>query len=467
MAPPSPKAYARSGVLSFPFIPPRGSILRLWRAPFPRAYSWSGVLSFPFIPPRGSILRLWRGKLVHRDFLFGDKSNYILVGIRRAGKSYLLYQDIQTRLNKGELSAQDILYINFEDERLSPLKAEELGIILDSYMELYPGKQPFVYLDEIQNIEGWEKFARRLADSQYRVMITGSNAKMLGKEMYSTLGGRYIPKEIFPFSFAEYLTYHQVEPGENWEYNQQIKSIISNYFDSYFYEGGIAESFEQPDKREYLNALYQKILIGDIVEKNSIRNSRIFRFLAKKLADSVMQPSSLTRLQHMVKSTGDTISLPALKDYLEYMQDAYLFFPIPNLVSPMTEQATLQKRYVADNGILNLFLFQGETKLLENMVAIELNRRFRNTTEETLLYYFNKNVEIDFCVPSAQLAIQVSYNLNDEATYEREVGGLIKFLKAFPGYHGYIITRDYQTQIMADGYTIEVVPIWKWLLQDN
>ena len=405
-------------------------------------------------------------QIVPRDYEFEENGNYVLVGLRRAGKSTLLYKIVLDLVAAG-VDWEQIIYINFEDERLSSLKAEELGTILDSYMELYPGKQPFVYLDEIQNIEGWEKFARRLADSQYRVMITGSNAKMLGKEMYSTLGGRYIPKEIFPFSFAEYLTYHQVEPGENWEYNQQIKSIISNYFDSYFYEGGIAESFEQPDKREYLNALYQKILIGDIVERNSIRNSRIFRFLAKKLADSVMQPSSLTRLQHMVKSTGDTISLPALKDYLEYMQDAYLFFPIPNLVSPMTEQATLQKRYVADNGILNLFLFQGETKLLENMVAIELNRRFRNTTEETLLYYFNKNVEIDFCVPSAQLAIQVSYNLNDEATYEREVGGLIKFLKAFPGYHGYIITRDYQTQIKADGYTIEVVPIWKWLLQDN
>ena len=404
--------------------------------------------------------------IVPRRYHLDPQGNYVITGLRRSGKSTLLYKVARDLVRDGAAWNQ-IIYINFEDERLSSLKAEELGTILDSYMELYPGKQPFVYLDEIQNIEGWEKFARRLADSQYRVMITGSNAKMLGKEMYSTLGGRYIPKEIFPFSFAEYLTYHQVEPGENWEYNQQIKSIVSNYFDSYFYEGGIAESFEQPDKREYLNALYQKILIGDIVERNSIRNSRIFRFLAKKLADSVMQPSSLTRLQHMVKSTGDTISLPALKDYLEYMQDAYLFFPIPNLVSPMTEQATLQKRYVADNGILNLFLFQGETKLLENMVAIELNRRFRNTTEETLLYYFNKNVEIDFCVPSAQLAIQVSYNLNDEATYEREVGGLIKFLKAFPGYHGYIITRDYQTQIKADGYTIEVVPIWKWLLQDN
>ena len=404
-------------------------------------------------------------KIVPRELPSDDFTCRVFVGVRRAGKSFMLYQKIQQLLALGH-SWDEMLYLNFEDDRLTQFDSSDFELILEAHAEMY-GKRPMLFLDEIQNIEGWEKFARRLADSQYRVMITGSNAKMLGKEMYSTLGGRYIPKEIFPFSFAEYLTYHQVEPGENWEYNQQIKSIISNYFDSYFYEGGIAESFEQPDKREYLNALYQKILIGDIVEKNSIRNSRIFRFLAKKLADSVMQPSSLTRLQHMVKSTGDTISLPALKDYLEYMKDAYLFFPIPNLVSPMTEQATLQKRYVADNGILNLFLFQGETKLLENMVAIELNRRFRNTTEETLLYYFNKNVEIDFCVPSAQLGIQVSYNLNDEATYEREVGGLIKFLKAFPGYHGYIITRDYQTQIKADGYTIEVVPIWKWLLQDN
>lgn len=403
-------------------------------------------------------------KLTHRDFLFGRKSNYILVGLRRAGKSYLLYQDIQDRIKDGEISAQDLLFINFEDERLSSLKAEELGILLDCYMELYPGKQPLVYLDEIQNVEGWEKFARRLADSQYRVMITGSNAKMLGREMYSTLGGRYTPREIFPFSFAEYLTYHHVDLDRNWEYNQQTKALVAKLFDRYFYEGGIAESFDQPDKREYLNALYQKILIGDIVERNSIRNSRVFRFLAKKLADSVMQSSSLTRLQHLVKSTGDTISLPVLKDYLGYMQDAYLFFPIPNLVSPLTEQATLQKRYVADNGILNLFLFQGETKLLENMVAVELNRRYRNTPEETLLYYYNKNMEIDFCVPSEQLAIQVAYNLNDDATYEREVEGLLKFLKAYSGYRGYIITRDYQATIEESGSTIEVLPIWQWLL---
>lgn len=404
-------------------------------------------------------------ELTHRKIKFGDKANYVLVGLRRAGKSYLLYQDIQTRINEGKATVQNILYINFEDERLSYMKAEELGVILDSYMELYPNQQPLIYLDEIQNIDGWEKFARRLADSKYRVMITGSNAKMLSKEIASTLGGRYIPREIFPFSFKEYLAYHRIAIDNNWEYNQQTMSLVAKSFNTYFYEGGIAESFEQPDKREYLNALYQKILIGDIVERNCIRNTRVFRFLAKKLADSVMQPSSQTRLQHLVKSTGDTISLPVLKDYLEYMQDAYLFFPIPNLASPITEQSTIQKRYVADNGILSLFLFQGETKLLENIVAIELNRRYRNTEEETLLYYYNRNIEIDFCVPTEKIAIQVAYNLNDDTTYEREVGGLQKYLKAFPEYKGYIITRDYEKKITIEDEEIEVIPVWKWLLQ--
>ena len=403
-------------------------------------------------------------QLTHRNIPFGSKTNYVLVGLRRAGKSYLLYQDIQTLINNGKATAEDCLYINFEDERLSGIKSEELGIILDSYSELYPEKKPLIYLDEIQNIEGWEKFARRLADSKYRVMITGSNAKMLGKEIATTLGGRYIPREIIPFSFKEYLAYHQVELSHNWEFSQKKKAQIYKLFNAYFYEGGIAESFEQPDKREYLNALYQKILVGDIVERNSIRNPRVFRFLAKKLADSVMQPSSLNRLQHMVKSTGDSISLPALKDYLEYMQEAYLFFSIPNLASPMTEQATIQKRYVADNGILNLFLFQGETKLLENIVAIELNHRYRNTSEETLLYYYNRNCEIDFCIPSEKIAIQVSYNLNDETTYEREIGSLRKFLKTFPEYQGYIITRDEESEITLYDKKIHIIPVWKWLL---
>lgn len=404
-------------------------------------------------------------RLVRRDMTFDKQANYVLVGLRRAGKSFLIYQDIQTMINEGGVPTDHIVYINFEDERLMYMKAENLDSILEAYRELYPGIKPYIYLDEIQNIEGWEKFARRLADSKYRVMITGSNAKMLSKDIASTLGGRYISREIFPFSFREYLDFQQVTPGRNWEYHPTICANIANCFNTYFSQGGIAESFNQTDKREYLHSLYQKILIGDIVERNKIRNPRMFRFLARKLADNVMQPLSISRLQHIVKSTGDNISIPALKDYLGYMEDAYLFFPIPNLASSLSEQTTIQKRYIADNGILNLFLYNGETKLLENLVAIELNRRFRNTQEETKLYYYNKNIEIDFCVPSTQMAIQTTYTLSNDATYEREIGALAKFLKVFPGYRGYVITRDEERNIDIDGHTIKVMPVWKWLLE--
>lgn len=404
-------------------------------------------------------------KIVHRDQTFGDATNYVLVGLRRAGKSYTLYQDIQDRIASKKSKIEDILYINFEDERLNSIKVEELQLLIDCYKELYPNHTPIIYLDEIQIIDGWEKFARRLADSQYRVMITGSNAKMLSSEIASALGGRYITREIFPFSFKEYLLYKGVTLDQNWQFHPQLKAQIAKLFDSYLHEGGIAESFDQPDKRDYLNALYQKILLGDIVIRNNIRNTRVFRFLAKKLACSVMQPLSLSRIQHMIKSTGDNISLPVLKDYIEYMRDAYLLFNIPNLANSLAEQNSIQKRYVADNGILNLFLYKGETSLLENLVAVELNRRYRNTQEDTRLYYYNRNIEVDFCIPQEQTAIQVSYNMDDAATQDREIGALKKFLQVFPDYSGIVITRDSEGEItISDDKTIKVMPIWKWLL---
>lgn len=403
--------------------------------------------------------------LTPRDMSFGEDTNYVLVGLRRAGKSYLLYQDIQARLKRGKSALEDILFFNFEDERLDFADASELGIILDSYQELYPDRKPVIYLDEIQVVEGWEKFARRLADSGYRVMITGSNAKMLSAEIAGKLGGRYIPRDVFPFSFSEYLKFNGLDLPNNWEATPSFLAAASRHFNDFFYDGGIAESFKSPDKREYLNSLYQKILLGDIVQRHGIRNPRVLRLLAKKLADSVMQPSTLSRLMHIIKSSGDSISLPVLKDYLEYMQDAYLFFAVPNLASPLNERATTQKRYLADQGLLNLFLFKGETKLLENIVAIDLNRRFHNTEDETLLYYYSRNAEVDFIVPSEKLAIQVAFSLTDTATAERETGGLTKFLQTNPEYHGVIVTRDSEQHLDQDGFTIDVVSVWKWLLR--
>ena len=130
----------------------------------------------------------------------------------------------------------------------------------------------------------------------------------------------------------------------------------------------------------------------------------------------------------------------------------------------MTEQQTLVKRYFADNGILNNFFINGETKLLENVVAVHLNKQYHNTQEELRLFYYHKNAEVDFCIPEAELAIQVSYSIDDITTYEREVGGIVKFLKAYKNYRGIIITWDTERTITETGITVEVMPVWKWLL---
>ena len=409
-------------------------------------------------------LQLGKIELSPRPAGFDEKSCYVLVGIRRAGKSYTLYQDIQSKMASGKANADDFLYVNFEDERIAPIHADELGLLLEAYWEMHDMKRPFIYLDEIQNVIGWEKFARRLAEEKYRIMITGSNAKMLSKEIASSLGGSYIQRNIYPFSFKEYLDFRGFTLEHNWEFNPENRLTVIRHFEEYFRYGGFAESFDKADKREWLTSLYQKILIGDIVERNNIRNPRVFRLLARKLAESVMQPTTLKRLEHIIKATGDSISMPVLKDYLDYMEDAYLTFSVPNLVSPLTDQQTTVKRYFADNGILGLFYTDGETKLLENIVAVHLNKQYCNTPDESQLFYYSKGAEVDFCIPETNTAIQVSYSIGAAITYEREVGGLMKFLKAFKQYHGLVITWDTERQIMENDISIEVLPIWKWLL---
>ena len=402
-------------------------------------------------------------QLVLRPQPFERRMNYVLTGIRRAGKSCLMIQDMQQRIATGEIAVEDCLYINFEDERIRYIAAAELGIILDCYAEMYGDHKPLIYLDEIQVIEGWEQFVRRLADQQYRVMVTGSNAKMLSGEVATTLGGRFVIREIWPFSFQEYLAYRGVELGRNWQYDSHTLHEIARRMDDYFYCGGFAESFDLLDKREWTNSLYQKILLGDIVARHGIRNTRSIRLLAKKMADSVMQPTALSRLQHIVKSTGEKIGAATVKDYLEYFEESYLTFSVPNYVSPVTEQETIKKRYYSDNALLNNFLFNGETKLLENLCAIHLMRHYSNT-DEPRLFYYSRNIEVDFYVPECGLAVQASFDLADEETRRREVSALVSLHKAFQLQRAVIVTRDHEEQIAEGGLTIDVVPVWKWLL---
>jgi predicted AAA+ superfamily ATPase len=380
-----------------------------------------------------------------------------LIGLRRAGKSYLLYQHIQHLIKTGQVSIDNILYINFEDERIAPIRADELNLLLECYKEMYEAK-PWIFLDEIQIVEGWEKFVRRLADSKYKVFVTGSNAQMLSKEIYTTLGGRFIAKEVLPFSFKEYLAFHQVTLERNWEYGE-IRTQIVRLFHDYFYYGGFAESFPLKDKRSWLNALYQKILLGDIISRNAIRNENAIRVLVKKLAESVMQPSSLARIKNIVDSTGAIAARNTLVDYLRFLADAYLVFGISNFSDKLSERETLKKRYFFDNGILNNFLFDPETKLLENMVAVNLKQRFGDE-----VYFYNRNMEVDFFIPKEKTAIQVSYSIADEATKRREIKALLKLSEAYHLETLEIITMEGESVIRENGITIQVIPVWKWLL---
>lgn len=402
-------------------------------------------------------------QLVERPIYFEDQANYVLVGIRRAGKSYQMYQDIQNLVRSGKATLEDCLYINFEDERISSINASELGLLLECYAEMYDNRKPLIYLDEIQNIEGWEKFARRLADSKYRVFITGSNARMLSRDIATTLGGRYIIREVFPFSFAEYLTFHQVHLKTNWEFDPVQRLTIIKSFNTYFYFGGFAETFPLTDKREWINSLYQKILLGDIIARNEIRNSAAIRLLAKKLAESVMQPTTQTRLLHIVKSSGSNISRNTLADYLNYMNDVYLTFNIPNFTDSVAERMSSCKRYFYDNGLLSNFLINAETKLLENIVAINLIEHYGK--EEDKVFFYNKGVEVDFYIPDEEMALQVSYSVDDSITREREVRALYQMSQVFSIKNAFIITWDEESTISHDGLDIEVIPVWKWLLR--
>jgi len=395
-------------------------------------------------------------ELLPRKLNLEEAGNYVFVGIRRAGKSYMLYQHIQSLLAKGH-SINEILYINFEDERIADIKSSELNLILESYYELFQG-EPLVFLDEIQNIKGWEKFARRLADEKRKVFITGSNAQMLSREIATTLGGRYLIEEVFPFDFSEFLRYEKIQLLPHWEYSS-VQGDVVRIFENYFNFGGFPEVIQYTDKRSWLTSLYQKIFLSDIVARNGIRNEQMLRLLVRKLAENVQQPTSMQRLKNIPESTGNKIARNTISEYLKYLQDAYLVFSISNFTDKIAERESYKKHYFYDNGILNLFLYQPETKLLENLVAIVLWKKYKEQ-----LYYYMKNVEVDFFIPEEKIAIQVSYSITDDVTFEREVNALKKIAQAFDIQKLYIITKNQEKEIELENATIKVIPIWKWLL---
>jgi predicted AAA+ superfamily ATPase len=395
-------------------------------------------------------------ELINRDYEVFDGQNYVFVGLRRAGKSYLLYQQIQSLLKEGH-SRNEILYFNFEDDRIDSLTLADLNLLKTAYEEMFDCK-PVFFLDEIQIIDHWEKFVRRLADQKYQVYVTGSNAKMLSREIATTLGGRFMIKNVFPYCFEEFLLANGIDiriKNAGYEYAAEIRKLSEKYFSF----GGLPEIVNIPDKREWLRSLYQKIFFGDIVARHQIRNDNALKLLVKKLAESVKQPASYSRMANIVSSAGAKTSKDTVIDYISYLKESWLVFSLQNLNSKFVERETKKKYYFIDNGLLNLFLPDPPTFLLENIVAISLYKKYENE-----VYYYHNGVEVDFVVPEKQMAIQVAYSIADWETRQREVAALVKLSKQFDYVKYFIITKNEEETIREQNIEIKAIPVGKYLL---
>lgn len=401
--------------------------------------------------------------VVKRSYAMEDFANYVLIGVRRAGKSFLLYQQMQKYLRDGK-TWDEMLYVNFEDERLIGMNVADLNLILEVH-GMMSAKRPMLFLDEIQNITGWEKFARRLADNKYRVYITGSNAKMLSSDVATTLGGRYVTKHVFPYSFTEFLESNNIENNPDVIATTRGRADIQRYFAEYFRFGGFPEGAQLSSKRDYLTSVYQKIYLGDIAARNHIENTFALRILFKKMAESIKQPVSFTRLANIVASTGAKLGKSTLINYIEYSKNAFLIYPVRNVADNLTKRESNPKYYFVDNGIVSLLTIDANTSLLENMVAIELLRRYGI---DDRVFFYNHRVEVDFYIPDESLAIQVSYNPhNSEDTWQRETSALVKLSKVLDCHHRIILTYETEETIDIDGQEINVIPVWKWMINDR
>jgi predicted AAA+ superfamily ATPase len=305
-----------------------------------------------------------------------------------------------------------------------------------------------------------------LADAKYSVWITGSNAKMFSSEIMTTLGGRYLISEVYPYSFREYLQARDVPFGELSLFGTESRGRVLREWNEYLLWGGLPEAVGLSVKRNYLSSTFQKIYLNDITGRNKISNPNLLRLMLKKLAENVGQPVSYNRLAGVLSTVSGKITMPTVSKYIEYSEAAWLLLRLRNVSAPFAEKETSSKYYFVDNGVLNLFLLNGETSLLENLVALSLFRKYGHDVDNERVFFYNEKVEIDFYVPEEKLAIQVSYSITQSAdTFAREVDALKRIPRFLPCERRLILTYEEEDTITDDLGTIEVLPLWRWLLR--
>ncbi|MGD8778213.1 MAG: ATP-binding protein [Ignavibacteria bacterium] len=392
-----------------------------------------------------------------------SKKIITLVGSRRTGKTYFFFSLIKKIRQKVNKSL--VLYINFEDDRLFPIKLEYLNVLIEAYYELFPlnrEKTVYFFFDEIQNVPNWEKFVRRIYDTlNCKIYLTGSSSKFLSKEIATSLRGRTISYEVFPFSFYEFLEYRKID--KNYLISSNRSQII-NAFDYYLYNSTYPELLEagEFEKQSILKEYLDLIIFRDLVERYNVSNLFLIRYLIKFLMSNVSDSISITKIYNDLKSQAIKVAKNSLFQYIEYFEDAYIFFPLKIFSNNLREvQRNPQKIYVVDNGLVDIVsLGRNIGRRFENLVYLELRRRNNN------LFYFKAKQEIDFCLmfgDEIQL-INASYSLEEKKTKEREISSLVEGMTYFNIGKSFLITNTVEEQIKIDKKTVFIVPFWKWIL---
>jgi hypothetical protein len=394
----------------------------------------------------------------------------VVIGMRRTGKTFFCYQKMQELIAEGIPNTQ-MLYLNFEDDRLLGFKIHDFQTILDVYYGKYPeyrDTQCYFFFDEIQNIAQWELFIRRLLDTEnVQIYLTGSSSKLLSTEIATQLRGRSLTTEIFPFSFAEFLKYHQLFDTPPHIQGARTISRLRKASRDYLAIGGFPEvqTLEQPIQTEVLQGYIDSVLLKDVIERYKVNNITAIKYLVRHLMNSPGSRFSINKFYNSLKTMSIKCTKNSLYDYLDHLTDAYLFYRVPiHSRSEKSRMLNPAKIYTIDTGLLNAMNFRNSSDygaLLENLVFMQLRRHGYK------LEYVNskEGYETDFFaqhpITKEIKLIQVCWDMSDEKTFQREVRGLQTAMKTFAITPGTIVTYDDEANLENN---IVVMPIWKWLL---
>ena len=377
----------------------------------------------------------------------------IVIGVRRSGKSTLCEKFVRQQ-------EKPFAYVNFDDDRLISLKTEDFDSVLDALYQVY-GDFEYLFLDEVQNIEGWQLFVNRLLRQKVHLFVTGSNSKLLSNELTTHLTGRHNRVELYPFSFVEYAAARGVELRA---LSTKAQALRKKALSEYLTEGGFPELLHEPNKQGYIEALLNAIVKNDIAKRFRVRHVEVLRQIAAYLADNFCQEVVPAKLAELFGVSNHTI-----ENYYSHLKEAFLLLGVPKFSYKSRERVRSEKVYVVDVAFVSerrgTFATENIGWRLENVVYIELLRRYRPLYTD-VFYYRDKQWEVDFVVAKdgrVRQLVQVAYDLSTEKTLNRELNALVKAAAKFHCEELLLINFDQERTIERDGHVIRLLPAAEWL----